>query len=170
MYKYIKILPRKFITNLETNFCPLDMNAVPNMKSNYYRGWETNEPLVQFPKRLKEEQASLALNGVTITIDDVFDHYLRKLYASRGFSKKTVIERNDKNPLEQTFQNAIIFYGNKKKGDGQGRNINRQYTIREVRIHECKPSRQVWGGYEADHPDVHQPRNGKEGNRSCIGT
>ena len=69
-YKYIKIRPREFITNIETNFCLLDVNAVAKMKAHYYRGWETNEPLVQFTKRLKEEQASLALDGVTITIDD----------------------------------------------------------------------------------------------------
>ena len=74
------------------------MNDVAKMKAHYYRGWETNEPLVQFPKRLKEEQASLALDGVTITIDDVFDHYLRKLYASGGFRDETVIEWNDKTP------------------------------------------------------------------------
>ena len=115
-YKYINIPPREFITNLETNFCSLDVNAVAKMKAHCYRGWETNEPLVQFPKQLKEDQARFALDSVTITIDDVFDHYLRELYASGGFSDETVIEWNDKNPLEQTFHNAIIFYENKKKG------------------------------------------------------
>ena len=64
LYKYIKILPRKFITNLETNFCLLDVDLVAKMKAHYYRGWETNKTLVQFTKRLKGEQASLALDVV----------------------------------------------------------------------------------------------------------
>ena len=37
-YKYMKVLPRAFFVNLETKFCPLEVNAKAQLKKLYFRG------------------------------------------------------------------------------------------------------------------------------------
>ena len=45
------------------------MKKIAELKAEYNRGWESDKNLRRFPKRLKEEQASLHLDGVTINND-----------------------------------------------------------------------------------------------------
>ena len=54
-YNYLKVLPREYITNLKTNHFPIDVNKVAELKEHYNRGWECDENLRRFPKRLNEE-------------------------------------------------------------------------------------------------------------------
>ena len=69
-YNYLKVLPREYILDLETNQCLLNVNEIVELKAHYNRGWESYENLRRFPKRLNEEQASLHLDGVIINNDE----------------------------------------------------------------------------------------------------
>ena len=91
-YNYLKVLPREHITNIKTKHCPLNVKKIAEQKAHCNRGWEYDENLRQSPKRLNEEQSSLQLDGVTISNDNKFSHYLRKLYRSGTFTDKTVIQ------------------------------------------------------------------------------
>ena len=86
------------------------------MKALYNIGWESDENLRRFPKRLNEEQASLQIDGVTIENNDKFIHYLRELYCIGIFTDETVIEWNNNSTADQTYANTIIFFKKKKGG------------------------------------------------------
>ena len=92
------------------------MNEIAELKVHYNRGWEFNENLRRFPKRLNKEQASIQLDRVIIKNDEKFSHYLRELYCSGTFTEETVIEWNNKPAADQTYANAIIFFEKKKYG------------------------------------------------------
>ena len=109
-YKFMKVLPRQFFTNLETKFCPLDVNARAKLKKRYFRGWDQGEQLVRFPLRLDEEQASLALDGIAIDDEDKYESYLREIYKSRVFSNEVVTEWNKKPLADQTYEKATPFF------------------------------------------------------------
>ena len=85
-YKYLKFQPREYIINLRTNHFPLDVNEIAELKAYYNRGWESDENLRRFPKRLNEEQVILQIDGVIIDNYDKFSHYLRELYLSGTFN------------------------------------------------------------------------------------
>ena len=42
-YNYLKVLPQEYITNLETEHCQLDVNKIVELKTQYNRGWESDE-------------------------------------------------------------------------------------------------------------------------------
>lgn len=42
-YEYLNVLPCQYIVHLETNFCPLDAQAIADLKSHYNRGIEQSE-------------------------------------------------------------------------------------------------------------------------------
>ena len=92
------------------------MKKIAELKAEYNRGWESDKNLRRFPKRLKEEQASLHLDGVTINNDDKLSHCLRDLYCSSPFTDKAVIKWNNTLMADQTYSNAIIFSEKKKCG------------------------------------------------------
>ena len=83
-YEYLNVLPRQYITHLELNYCPLDVQAVKELKEHYYRGWEqsANKKLEKFATRLDHEQGRLAIDGIIIPNDDKFQHYLTEVYNS----------------------------------------------------------------------------------------
>ena len=91
-YNYLKVLPQKYITNLKMKHSLINVNTIAELKAHYNRGWEYDENLIQSPKRLNKEQASLQLDGITINKDDKFSHYLRELYRSGTFTDETMIE------------------------------------------------------------------------------
>ena len=53
-YNYLKVLPLEYITNSDTNHYLLDMNEIVELEAHYKRGWESDENLIRFPKRLNE--------------------------------------------------------------------------------------------------------------------
>ena len=106
----MKVLPRAFFVNLETKFCPLDVNAKAKLKKRYFRGWEQGGQLVRFPLRLDEEQVSLALDDIIIDNDDKYECYLQEIYKSRVFTDEVVTEWNKKPAVNQTYANATTFF------------------------------------------------------------
>ena len=90
------------------------MNKIAELKAHYNRGWEYDENLRRFPKRLNKEQAILQLDDVTIDNGDKFSQYLRKLYRSDTFTDNMVIKRNNTPTADQTYANAITFFEKKE--------------------------------------------------------
>ena len=115
-YNYLKVLPREYITNPDTNHFSLNTNKIVELKVHYNRGWKSNENLRQLPKQLNEEQSSLQINGIIIGNDEKLSQYLRKLYRSGTFNDKTVIAWNNKPTEDQTYANPIILFETGKDG------------------------------------------------------
>ena len=74
MYNYLKVLPQEYTTNLESTHYLLDVKKISELKTHYNRGWESNENLRQFPKRLNEEQDSL-IGFRMFSIEDVLHSF-----------------------------------------------------------------------------------------------
>ena len=109
----MNVLPRQYIVHLETNFCPLDAQAIADLKSNYNRGMEQNEQLLKFGTRLDQEQDNLAVDGVIITNDDKFNHYLTEIYNGGIFSTEAITQWTETPAVNQTYANARTFFETK---------------------------------------------------------
>ena len=112
-YEFLNVLPRQYIVHLETNFCPLDAQAIADLKSNYNRGMEQNEQLLKFGTRLDQEQDNLAVDGVIITNDDKFNHYLTEIYNGGIFSTEAITQWTETPAVNQTYANARTFFETK---------------------------------------------------------
>ena len=73
------MLPRQCITYLEQNHCQLNAQAIKELKAHYVRPCDrsNNVQLEAFPRRLDQEQEQLVVDGVIITTEDKFNHYLQ---------------------------------------------------------------------------------------------
>ena len=88
------MFPCQYIVHLKTNFCPLDAQAMSDLKDHYNRGVEPNKQLPKFSNRLDQEQDNLTVDGIVISNDDKFNHYFPKIYNSVIFSTKTLNKKS----------------------------------------------------------------------------
>ena len=66
-FKYKRIKPRQYLTELETKWVFLDERQRKTLIDNFERGWEENEHISAFATRLDDEQAKLLADGITIS-------------------------------------------------------------------------------------------------------
>ena len=86
-FKYSKLLPWDFITHLETKWVFLDEMQIQQLKDKYKKGWRPNEHISAFARRLNENQAKLATDGITISDVDKNQHYMLQIWKSDMFSQ-----------------------------------------------------------------------------------
>ena len=115
------VLPREYIEHLEEEHCPLDEQATKEAREHYFRGWERNraprpEGLKKFGKRLDEEQAALAGDGITVSHEDKKEHYLVQVYQSGLFPATTIREWKRKPVGDQTYANAKTYFEEESRG------------------------------------------------------
>ena len=118
VYEYLNVLPREYIVHLETNYCPLDVQAIKEVKEHFYRGWDraANKRLSKFSTRLDQEQGRMAIDGVIIPNDDKFQHYLTEIDNSGIFSAEAITQWTEKPLAQQTYANARTFFESKQRG------------------------------------------------------
>ena len=94
------------------------MQAIKEVKDHFYRGWDraANERLSKFSTRLDQEQGRMAIDGVIVSNDDNFQHYLTEIYNSGIFSAEAITQWTKKPVAQQTYANARTFFENKQRG------------------------------------------------------
>ena len=121
VHGYDDVSPRDFIVHLEDEWCPLDEQAIKEVREHYFRGWQHSaqpkpEGLKKFAKRLDEEQAALAADGVTISDGDKERHYLLQVYRSGIFARDTLRAWKQRAANQQTYANAKTYFEDEVKG------------------------------------------------------
>ena len=115
------VSPRDIIVHLEDEHCPLDEQAIKDVREHYFRGWQHQarpkpEGLKKFAKRLDEEQAALGRDGVTITDGDKERHYLLQIYRSGVFPRDTLRAWKQRTAANQTYAAAKTYFEAEVKG------------------------------------------------------
>ena len=117
-YGYLNILPREYLDHLEQEYCPLDVIAIDEVKNHALRGWErnANERLSKFATRIDQSQTRLAADGITITDEEKFRHYLSEVYSSGVFANDIITQWTERDRALQTYANARTFFEGKQRG------------------------------------------------------
>jgi hypothetical protein len=89
---YCNTTPIKILEHLNSRWCPLDVHAKKNQHIAYYVGWDGEQHLTAFGKRLDDNQVRIKRFGITISDKDKLQFYLKKINASNHFDKKEMTE------------------------------------------------------------------------------
>ena len=73
-FKYKRIKPRQYLTELETKWVFLDKRQRKTLIDNFERDWEENEHITAFATYLDDEQAKVLADGITISDDNKKNH------------------------------------------------------------------------------------------------
>ena len=112
-FKYMHVLPRDFITHLETKWVFLDEMQVQQLKDEYYKGWSADEHISAFARRLDKDQAKLASDGVTISNVDKNQHYMLQIWKSEMFSQQAMTKWTKRPVGVKTWEHSVPFFEDK---------------------------------------------------------
>ena len=114
-YGFLNVWPEDYINHLVTRFCPLDSQAIDEVKEEYKRGWDNanGDLIAKFGDRLDQEQTAFTRDGVAISNDEKYRHYVKEMYKSGQFTQDMIMEWIAKPAAEQTYANARTFYEGK---------------------------------------------------------
>lgn len=88
-YKNVAIID--YFDHLDEKWCRLDAIAIKKLKKDYFKGWkyaEEEETVDAFKKRLDENQAIQEENGVHISDEDKYQHFVEEMIESNLFDEK----------------------------------------------------------------------------------
>ena len=114
-YGFLNVWPEDYTSHLTTRFCPLDSQAVDEVKEEFKRGWDhaNGELIGKFGDRLDQEQTAFTRDGVTISNEEKYRHYIKEMYRSGQFTQDMVMEWIAKPPADPTHANARTFFERK---------------------------------------------------------
>jgi hypothetical protein len=108
---YCNTTPIQILQHLDTRWCPLDVQAMKNLRLAYYTEWDNDIHLTAFGKRLDDNQIRIERFGITISDDDKFQFYLKQMYASNHFDKKEMTEWENKTvAIKDDFNKAKLYF------------------------------------------------------------
>ena len=91
-FKYRDVTPRMFIEHLESKWVFLDEMLKQQLKDEFVRGWEPDEHISAFARRLNDDQEKLAFDGIIISDVDKNQHFVNEIWKSAFFTKITMTE------------------------------------------------------------------------------
>ena len=106
VFKYKRLIPRDYISDLESNWVILDELQIDEMTKNYKRGWETDEHFTRFSYRLDRQQAALLKDGIIISDADKKHHMMVEVWARDLFDRAVMIKWNDKPATQKTYTHS----------------------------------------------------------------
>ena len=114
-YGYLNVWPEDYLNHFTTRFCPLDSQAIDEVKEEYKRGWDhaNGELIAKFGDRLDQEQTAFGRDGVAITDAEKYRHYIKEMYKSGQFSQEMVMEWIATPAANQIYANARAFFQGK---------------------------------------------------------
>jgi hypothetical protein len=115
-FKYKRIKPRQYLTELETKWVFLDERQRKTLIDNYERGWEENEHISAFATRLDDEQAKLLADGITISDENKKSHYILEMWNCKRFSEPVMSKWTNRLPARKTWARAKSYF-EKKAGE-----------------------------------------------------
>ena len=111
---YRNVHPRQYIAHLKTVWVILDERIKDELTKNFYRGWnDTEEHITGFARRLDDEQAKLASDGLEISTVDKLQHYMLQMWNCSLFDQQTMTAWTIKPNAEKTYDNAVDFFNKK---------------------------------------------------------
>jgi hypothetical protein len=115
-FKYKRIKPRQYITELETKWVFLDERQRKVLIDNFERGWEEDQHISAFATRLDDEQAKLLADGITISEENKISHYILEMWNCKRFSEPVMSKWSKKPPARKTWERAKSYF-EKKSGE-----------------------------------------------------
>jgi hypothetical protein len=106
----------QILNHLDTQWCPLDVQAQKIMKKEFYMDWDTsNMHLTAFGMKLNKDQNRLDRLGIIISNKDKLQFYLNQIYASNCFyeaemvawENKPILIKDDYNKAKQYFETLV---------------------------------------------------------------
>ena len=82
---------------MDNKWCPLETHVEKELKVHALRCWkrlEEDEDIGEFSKRLKDNVACLAEDGLKISEDDKLQHFMEQILESGLFGEKDMREYN----------------------------------------------------------------------------
>ena len=76
-YKGVKITD--YFKHLVEKWCKIDTSTIKQMKKEYYEPWDPEEHIIEFVKRLNDDQDALEANGITISNDDKIQFFINDI-------------------------------------------------------------------------------------------
>ena len=115
-FGYDEVWPEQYMREIKRH-CPLDVGAIKEAKEHLFRGWarldrDHPETVRRFGVRLKMEQDSLRIDGVTVSDQDIKEHYLLQVYRSQAFTKQIIRDFKQLEPDDQDWDQATNYFQN----------------------------------------------------------
>ena len=109
---FIDVWPHQYFNHLESEWCPLDHKAFSQVEKYFKRGWNRaeNERVAKFAERLDQEQVAFQREGVAISDDNKFRHYMDEIYSSGAFSHDSIKNWVSQGIAAQTYANARNYF------------------------------------------------------------
>ena len=112
-YKYRDVTPRMFIEHLESKWVFLDEMQKQQLKDDYVRGWDTDEHISAFVRRLSEDQRNLGHDGIIISDVDKNQHFVNEIWKSGFFDERTMTEWTNKPEDMKGWDQSVVFFETK---------------------------------------------------------
>ncbi len=99
------------LDHLNTQWCPLDVQAQKILKKEFYTDWDTSDMhLTTFGMKLDKDQNHLDRLGIVISNEDKLQFYLEQIYASNCFNKAEIVAWENKHVLIKDDYNKAKRY------------------------------------------------------------
>ena len=92
------------------SWCKMNATARKEMKDEYFSGWAQDEHITAFAARLKRGKRELAVNGVTVTDEEICDHYVIQMYSRGVFDKSEMTEYEKKADPQKTWAATQAYF------------------------------------------------------------
>ena len=106
-YKQVSIL--EYIDHLKS-WCKINATARKEMKDEYFSGWAEDEHITAFAARLKRGKKELAVNDITVTDEEICDHYVIEMYGRGVFDKSEMTEYEKKPDPQKTWAATQAYF------------------------------------------------------------
>ena len=107
-YKNVTI--RQYFEHLDQQWCSLETHVVKELKAHALRGWqrlEEDEDLGGFAKRLEDDVACLKEDKISISEEDMLQHFMEQILESGLFDEKDVREFNMQDNDDKDWENTV---------------------------------------------------------------
>ena len=110
IFKYKRVLPRRYIEHLELKWVILDEVQIEKMIGNYKRGWSQEEHFTTFAKRLSREQKKLKSDNIIISDADKKQHLMIQVWDRDLFDRAVMNEWNERPNINKSFDHAVAYF------------------------------------------------------------
>ena len=107
---YSEISIKDYLDHLTTQWCKLNTKAIQEMKDRQFRGWDKDEHITAFGRRLTREQHELRRQNVTIMDSDKLQHYLEQIYVSNIFDRRELTDWEKKPKKDKTYTHVLQYF------------------------------------------------------------
>jgi hypothetical protein len=113
---YNAITPKEILEHVGEVWALMDTKLKKELRRDYYQPWNVSDGMLlsTFTQNLVDKRTKIAFHGVTINDDELNEHYVKQIYASKKFTTEDMKTWEEKDVADQEDWDIMTDFFSKK--------------------------------------------------------